>query len=192
MKAEREKLMMKELEGWKKLQVKSMDQVVDVLKTTTPLEYPAAVTDEIKAKMTDLLQRAKDGGGGVRTNRALKELEKIGQPSLFFIANQLREINYKDTDDAMFGMQLNNTMQNITMGVNTGYVPVAIGEEMDPRKAQWNAMTVQQWHNAVKQFWPTEEKFKEYITNRKAKKDAELESELKGGGTTPPKTDPKK
>jgi hypothetical protein len=49
---------------------------------------------------------------------------------------------------------------------------------MDPRKAQWNAKTVREWVNAVKAQWPTRDKFDEFITKRKAKKEAELE----GGG----------
>jgi hypothetical protein len=172
---EREKLVLKDLEAWQKLQVKSMDQVIDVKKTTQPLEYPATVTDDDKKKMADLFQKAKDGGGGARTGRAFGELAKMGHPALFFLVNQLRDINYKNADDSMFGYQINMTLQEITMGINTGYVPVTVDEQIDPRKAQWNATTVDKWIQGVKIQWPTKEKFDEYIKNRKAKKDAELE-----------------
>ena len=64
----------------------------------------------------------------------------------------------------------------------TPYVAVEVGEPMDPRKAQFNALTVQEWQRGVKQFWPTKEKFEEYIKNRKAKKDAELEGDTGKGG----------
>lgn len=177
--AEKEKLRLKDVEAWKKLQVKSLDQVVDVKKTTQAVELPASITEEEKTKMADLLQRAKDAGGGARTGRNLRELEKMGYPALVFLINHLREIDYKDPNDAMFGMQLNNSLMAITMGVNTGYVAIDIGEPMDPRKAQWNAMTVKEWLRAVQQQWPTREKFDEYLKARKAKKEAELEGEGK-------------
>jgi hypothetical protein len=180
--AEREKLRMKDVEAWKKIQVKSLDQVTDVKTSTKPVEYPASITEEQKTKMNELLQRAKDGGGGARTGRALRDLEKMGFPALVFLVNQLREINYKDPTDAMFGMQLNNTLTSITMGVNTGYVAVDIGEEMDPRKAQWNAQTVAQWIGGVEKQWPTQEKFDEFIAKRKLKKEKELEGEENGTG----------
>jgi len=177
--AEREKLRMKDVEGWKKFQVKSLAEVIDVKKTTQPIELPASITDAEKAKMVELLQRAKDGGGGARTGRALREFEKLGYPALLFLINELREIDYKDVDSSMFGMQLNMTLTNITLGVNTGYVAIDVGEPMDPRKAQWNAMTVQQWLAGAKAQWPTREKFDAYIAARKQKKEAELEGEKK-------------
>jgi hypothetical protein len=62
---------------------------------------------------------------------------------------------------------------------------------MDPRKAQWNAMTVQQWINQIKTHWPTREKFDEFITKRKLKKEADLE-QAEGGGKDEPKKDDKK
>jgi hypothetical protein len=188
--AEREKMRLKDVEGWKKLQVKSLDDVLDVKKATQPLELPAEITEEEKTKMAELLQRAKDGEGGAATGRSLRALEKIGWPVLWFLANHLREINYKDPTEAFFAYQLNATMQNITMGVNTGYVAVEIGEPMDPRKAQWNAMTVSQWQLGIKAQWPTREKFAEYIKNRKAKRDAELEG--KGDKLEDEKKDDKK
>ena len=185
--AEREALRMKDVEAWKKLQVKSLDQVLDVKQATKPLELPASVTPEELATMNDLLQKARDGGGGARTGRALREFEKMGHPALCFLVNQLREVNYKDPTDAMFGMQLNMTLQNITLGVNTGYVAIDPGEPMDPRKAQWNAMTVAEWQKAVTTFWPTKEKFEQFVRERKAKRDAELNPEGKDAPRDPPK-----
>ena len=176
--AEREKLREKDVQAWKKLKVNSMADVVDPKKETEPIEMPDSITAEEKAKMTELFEKAKSGGGGAKTGRALKALEQMGYPALVFLINQLREIDYKNSDAALWGMQLNTTLQNITMGVHTGYAAVDIGEEMDPRKAQWNAKTVQQWVQAIKVQWPTREKFDDYITKRKAKKEAELE----GGG----------
>lgn len=179
--AEREKLRIKDVEAWKKLPIKSMDQVIDVKKVTQPLELPVTMTDAEKTKIAELFQKAKDAGGGARTGRALRELAKIGHSALVAIVNELREVDYKDTDSAMWGMQLNATLQDMTMGINSGYVAIEVGEPVDPRKAQWNAQTVAQWQQGVKQFWATKEKFEEYIKNRKAKKDAELEGD-KGEG----------
>lgn len=175
--AEREKLREKDVQGWKKTPVKSMAEVIDPKKETEPIELPESITAEERAKMEELMKKAKDGSGA-KSDRALREMERMGYPALIFIINQLREIDYKNSDAALWGMRLNTTLQNITMGVHTGYAAVDIGEEMDPRKAQWNAKTVREWIQAVKVQWPTREKFDEYITKRKAKKEAELE----GGG----------
>ncbi len=186
--AEREKLRMKDVEGWKKIQVKSLDQVLDVQKATAAVELPVSVTDAEKTKLTELMAKAKDSGGGAKTGRALREMEKMGYPALLFLINHLREIDYKDPDSSMFGMQINNSLTAITMGVNTGYVAIEVGEPMDPRKAQWNAQTVQQWLSGVnneKALWSTREKFDEYIAKRKAKKDAELEGDPKDAGAKP-------
>ena len=187
--AEREKLRTKDVEAWKKLPVKTMAEVVDPKKETEPLEMPDSVTAEERTKMDELLKKAKDGGGGAKTGRALRELEKMGYPALIYIINLLREIDYKNTDAALWGMQLNTTLQNITMGVHTGYVAIDLGEEMDPRKAQWNAKTVKEWIGAVKVQWPTREKFDDFIAKRKANKDAELEG---GGEKKDEKKDPAK
>jgi hypothetical protein len=175
--AEREKMRETGTEAWKKFPVKSMAEVVDPKKECDALEIPDSVTAEEKTKMEELMKKAKDGSGA-RADRALRELEKMGYPAMLVIINQLREIDYKNTDAALWGMRLNTTLMNITMGVHVGYAAVDLGEEMDPRKAQWNAKTVREWVNAVKAQWPTRDKFDEFITKRKAKKDAELE----GGG----------
>lgn len=187
--AEKEKLRMKDVEGWKKLPIKSMDQVFDVKKGTQPLELPASITEEEKAEFTKLIATAKEGMGGARTGKALKKIEKMGYSGLVLIINELREIDYKDTDSAAFGMQLNASLTTLTMGVNTGYVAIETGEPVDPRKAHYNALTVQEWQRAVKQQWPTKEKFEEYVKARKLKKETELETELGGGEK---KDEPKK
>lgn len=173
-------------QAWKKLQVKSMAEVVDPKKETDPLEFPDSITAEEKTKMEELMKKSK-GGSGARADRALRELEKMGYPAMLIIINELREVDYKNTDSALWGMRLNTTLQNITMGVHTGYAAVDLGEEMDPRKAQWNAKTVREWVQAVKAQWPTREKFDDFITKRKAKKDAELEG---GGEKKEEKKDP--
>lgn len=178
--AEKEKLRMKDVEGWKKLPITKMDQVFDVKKNTQPLELPASITEEEKKKFDELMTKAKDGGGGAKTNRALSQIEKMGYSGLVMLINQLREIDYKDTDSAVFGMQLNASLTGITMGANTGYVAIEVGEPVDPRKAHYNAMTVQEWQRAVKTQWPTKEKFEEYIKARKLRKEAELEGEMGG------------
>ena len=173
--AEREQLRMKDVAEWKTLKVKSLDEVLDVKKATQPLEVPAAVTEEEKKAVTDALNAAKEAGSGARRGRELRKLEKIGWPAMVFLINELREVDYKDTDASMWGQEINTTLSNITMGVNTGYVPPILGEPMDPRMAQYNAMTVKEWINAVKNQWPTREKFDEFIARRKAKKEAEME-----------------
>lgn len=172
--AEKEKLRMKDVEEWKTLKVKSLDDVIDVMKTTAPIELPASLSDDDRKKMADLLKEGKEAGGA-RAGRALRKLEKMGWPAMVFMINHLREINYKDTDESMWGNQVNQSLTNITMGVNAGYVPPTLGEAMDPRMAQYNAMTVKVWLDSVRTQWPTQEKFDAFIARRKEKKDAELE-----------------
>lgn len=172
--AEREKLRAKDVSEWKTLKVKSLDEVLDPKKATTPLEVQGISEEETK-KMTELFQKAKDGAGGAATGRALRQMEKMGWPALVFLVNQLRDINYKDTDDSMWGNQINTTLSNITLGVNAGFVPPTLGEAMDPRMAQYNAMTVKVWIDSVKAQWPTREKFDDFVKHRKERKEAELE-----------------
>jgi hypothetical protein len=175
--AEREKMRVTGTEAWKKEPVKTMAEVIDVKKTTEPLAVPDSITADEKTKLAELLKKAKEGSGA-KSDRALREAEKMGFPALILIVNELREIDYKNTDAAVWGMRLNATLQNITMGVHTGYATVDLGEEMDPRKASWNAKTVKGWIDGVNAQWQTRDKFDDYITKRKAKKDAEVE----GGG----------
>lgn len=182
---EREKLVLKDLDAWQKQTVKSLDQVPDVTKTTKALVYPAEITAEDQKKMADLLTEAKDGGGGARTGRALRKIEAMGFGGLYFLINTLREINYKDYDSLVWANQLNMSLTAITLGVNVGFVPVESGPELgklDPRIAKWNADSVQQWLNGAQAQWPSKAKFDEYITKRKAKKDAEVEEGDKEGG----------
>lgn len=194
--AEKEKLRMKDVEAWKKLQVKSLDQVMDPKKTTQAVELPGTITEAEKTKVEELIAKAKDGGGGAKTRRAFREMGKIGggYPALVLLINHLREIDYRDPDSAAFGMEINTTLSEITGGVNTGYVAIPIGEPMDPRMAQWNAMTVQQWLNSVRGEgpWTSREKFDAYVAKRKAKKEAELEQEMGGGGEKKKDEPPKK
>ena len=96
----------------------------------------------------------------------------------YFMINQLREIDYRNYDEVVWAGHLNLALLDLTMGVSTGFVPVEAGPDptrLDPRIAQWDAMTVEKWVDAVKQEWPTKAKWDAYIADRKAKKDKELE-----------------
>src|SRR5262245_34085474 len=79
--AEREKMRVTGTEAWKKEPVKTMAEVVDVKKTTEPLTVPDSITAEEKTKLTELLKKAKEGSGA-RSDRALREAEKMGFPAL--------------------------------------------------------------------------------------------------------------
>jgi hypothetical protein len=173
LKAEREKMMLRDLEAWKKLQVKSLDEVIDVKKTTKAVAYPETVTDADKAKLTELFTKAKEAGGGVRTTRNLREMKKLGHSALLFLINQLREIDYKNADEMMFAWEINQTLRDLTLGANAGYVPINPGEEVDPRKSQWNAMTVKAWLDSAEKWWPTKEKYEEALKKKKAQREAE-------------------
>ena len=175
---EREKLVLKDLDAWQKIAIKSLDQVLDVQKATKPLAYPDEITVVQQKALADLFTEAKDGGGGARTGRALRKMEAMGFPALFFLINTLREINYRDYDSLVMANQLNMTLSNLTLGINTGFVPVEAGPDsgkLDPRIAQWDALTVERWIAGALAQWPTKAKFDEYIVKRRAKKDAELD-----------------
>src|SRR5262249_14341911 len=131
---ERTRLQQKELDAWMKLGTKTLAEVLDPKKVTQALEYPPEVTEDDKKKLASLYQDAKDGGGGARTGRALKEIGKMGVGGLYYLINQLREIDYKNYDDVVWAGQINLALLELTLGVNTGFVPVEAGP--DPTKLE--------------------------------------------------------
>jgi hypothetical protein len=175
---ERTRLQQKEFDAWMKLGTKSLADVLDPKKVTQPLDFPPEVSDDDKKKLASLYQEAKDGGGGARSVKLLKEIGKMGVGGLYHLINQLREIDYKNYDDVVWAEQINMQLLELTMGVNTGFVPVEAGPDpnkLDPRIAQWDALTVEKWIGGAKTQWPSKAKWDEFIANKKAKKDKELD-----------------
>jgi hypothetical protein len=158
--------------------VHTLGQVTDVKATTRPLAYPPEVDAGQLHELDQLFAQARAGGGGARTGRALRAMGKMGVGGLYYLINQLREIDYRNYDEVVWAGQLNLSMLDLTLGVNTGFVPVEAGDDptkLDPRIAQWDAMTVEKWMGCAKNQWSSKAKWDEYIADRKARKDKELE-----------------
>jgi len=151
------------VERWTTMKIASMDMVFDPKANTKPLDYPSYVTDEDKAKMAELLQQFRDGGA--KGGRAKDALAKMGHMAMFAIVNHLRELDYKNTADEMRGFELNKVLEKMLMA-NMGYATVDLDEQIDPRKAEFNAQTVVAWIRNVQQKWPTKEKYDEFIATR--------------------------
>lgn len=151
-------------DNWMNSKVTSMDQVFDPKKETDEVVWAAYISDADKTEIMALLDIIRDGG--VKSAGAKTKLEKMGHKATYGIISRLREIDYKDSFDAMYGWELNKVLETITGGMNVGYAPVLVGEDMDPRKADWNARTAKAWLALPKQF-ETEEAFEEMVKKRR-------------------------
>ena len=151
-------------DNWMNSKATSMDQVFDPKKETEDVVWAAYISDADKAEIMGQLDIIRDGG--VKSAGAKTKLEKMGHKATFGIISRLREIDYKDSFDAMYGWELNKVLETITGGMNVGYAPVLVGEDMDPRKADWNARTAKAWLDLPKKF-DTEEAFDEMVKKRR-------------------------
>ncbi len=151
-------------DNWMNSKVTAMDQVFDPKKDTDEVVWAAYISDADKSEIMGQLDIIRDGG--VKSAGAKTKLEKMGHKATFGIISRLREIDYKDSFDAMYGWELNKVLETITGGMNVGYAPVLVGEDMDPRKADWNARTAKAWLALPKQF-ETEEAFDEMVRKRR-------------------------
>lgn len=151
-------------DNWMNSKATSMDQVFDPKKETDEVVWAAYISDADKTEIMAQLDIIRDGG--VKSAGAKTKLEKMGHKATFGIISRLREIDYKDSFDAMYGWELNKVLETITGGMNVGYAPVLVGEDMDPRKADWNARTAKAWLALPKQF-ETEEAFDEMVKKRR-------------------------
>ncbi len=148
---------------WKKSKVTSMDMVFDPKTSTEPLAWPAGISEADQQKVVELLDTVRQGGRqgpGAKT-----ELEKMGFTALAGIINRLREVDYKDSFESMYAWELNKLLDTMTVGINMGFVPVEIGEDVDPRKADWNAKTAKGWQRLLT-LYPDAEAFQKMRTTR--------------------------
>ena len=133
-------------ERWMKNKTSSMAEVLDT-KTLGDVTWPESATPEIKVEVYELLDSVSDGGlAGIR---AKPKLEKIGYFAVFGIIDRLRKLNYTDADDNMTAWELNKVLESITAGLNTGFAAVNVGENLDPRKADYNAKTTKAWGSLI-------------------------------------------
>ncbi len=129
-----------------------------------PLEWPAYMTDEEKAEVTELVEAVKNGG--IWGTRAKPKLEKLGHRSLVGIINALRELDYTDSFQSMKAYEFNRLLQDMTAGNNFGFRTVNIGETVPLDVAHWNARIVREWQKRSRQ-WDTAEAFDEYLKQKK-------------------------
>ena len=133
-------------ERWMRNKTSSMAEVLDT-KTLGDVTWPESATPEIKVEVYELLDSVSDGGlAGIR---AKPKLEKIGYFAIFGIIDRLRKLNYTDADDNMTAWELNKVLESITAGLNTGFAAVNVGEDLDPRKADYNAKTTKAWTKLI-------------------------------------------
>lgn len=151
-------------DNWMNSKVTSMDQVFDPKKETDEVVWAAYIQDADKTEIMAQLDIIRDGG--VKSAGAKTKLEKMGHKATYGIISRLREVDYKDSFDAMYGWELNKVLETITGGMNVGYAPVLVGEDMDPRKADWNARTAKAWLALPRQF-ETQEAFDEMVRKRR-------------------------
>ncbi|MBK8100098.1 MAG: hypothetical protein IPK26_23595 [Planctomycetes bacterium] len=152
---------------WQNSKITTMDQVFDPKAGTTPIAWPAEVGEADQKKITDLLEDVR--GGGKAAIAAKRELSAIGFHAIVGMANMLREIDYKNGDEAFIAWELNKLLEEMCEGLNVGFVTVDPGEDMDPRKADWNAKTAKAWNTQVAR-WQNEATFKDAMKARRQKK----------------------
>ncbi|MFK7740050.1 MAG: hypothetical protein AB8H80_06965 [Planctomycetota bacterium] len=147
-------------EPWEKQRnpARSMDEVQSAAELYGEVQWPASIDAEAKAEVMGLAEDL-DAYGGMRHIRAKRNLSDKGYPALFAILERLRTLDYKSTDDAAFGFELNRMIQEMTGGLNARYAAVEAGETLHPAKAQWNTKNVKAWMTTFAK-WPDEATFK--------------------------------
>ena len=135
-------------------------------KSLDALEYPAEVSSETQASISEALLDLADGG--VAGIRAKRRLEEIGWPAIFGIINYLRTLDYFDSDASMTAYELNRLLEAMAVGINVGYRPPQIGEEQSLEDVDWNAKTVKAWIRLPTKY-PTAEDFDRLRQNRQTR-----------------------
>ena len=73
--------------------------------------------------------------------------------SLAGIINELREINYLDSEDAMYAYELHKLLSMIGAGkYNASFKTCLPGEDIPLEKAHWNARTIKVWRQFYEKF----------------------------------------
>lgn len=120
----------------------SMNDVADP-KSYGELKWPEGAADAKKKELTALAADVANGGrAGIDAKKALIT---EGYLSLYGIAEQLRLMDYKSTDQQMAAFELNKLIEEISAGMNARFAPVEATEELTPAKAEWNTRTVKAW-----------------------------------------------
>lgn len=156
---------------WEK--IKGIHSMADVRDPTSYPEvvWPATTDDAKKAMIRELCDDVVNGG--VSGMRAKPKLAEIGHEALFGIVEKLRTLDYKSETGNGYGFEFNKLLEEMTAGQNAGFELVEVGEPIDPRKAEYNTMTVGAWRRMLDKF-PDAESFKKDRTAR-LKKQAEAD-----------------
>ncbi|MDP6929145.1 MAG: hypothetical protein QF412_05525 [Planctomycetota bacterium] len=145
-----------------KKEVTSKEDVFNPSESLDAIEWPDMYDAAHQAHVNELLAAIKDGG--FAGTKAKRELETMGHGALVGIINTLRDINYLDSEETMFGYELNRLIESM-VGLNTRYRPGEIGSEVVIEDAHWNARTVKAWQT----LWDKvrdPEKYKKYIESK--------------------------
>ncbi|MCB9878228.1 MAG: hypothetical protein H6835_11575 [Planctomycetes bacterium] len=153
-------------EPWRRQRdaARTADEVPAARDLLPAVPWPVSIDEAVRAQARELAGKL-DPTGGKAHVEAQEALEQLGYPALFAILERLRELDYRDADDAAFGFQLNQLLERVTGGLNTRYAPVEADEQIPPAKAQWNAKTVLTWSQLFS-LWPDEAAFARALAAR--------------------------
>jgi hypothetical protein len=149
-------------ENWENDKTARLEDVFDP-NTLGELTWAAHIDDAAKTEIRALVADVVDGGRAGIT--AKPKLEKLGYDAVFGLIERLRQLDYKSSEQQMTAWELNKVLEAICAGMNTGFVAVNPGEDLDPRKANFNAKTTVAWGTLLTKY-PTKESFDEWRKKR--------------------------
>lgn len=153
-------------EKWEANKTTNLADVFDA-KTLGDVTWPAEITAEEQAEVRSLVEDVVNGGRpGIQ---AKPKIEKAGYAAIFGIAEKLRQLDYKSSDDQMTAWELNKILESILVTLNAGFVAVEAGADLDPRKADHNAKTNQAWARLLSR-WASRDEFNTWRKEKLAEK----------------------
>jgi len=157
-------------ENWRKSQAETIADIYVPKDDLGEITWPDSVSTEEQARLAGLLDDIE--GGGRPGISAKTELEEIGYPAVCAIIARLRIIDYTDPDAVFYAYELNKVLDKMTIGVNTGFIPIEFGMDMSTaeaiKTADWNARTVKAWQRLVEKY-PDAESFAAMVDARKTR-----------------------
>ena len=109
--------------------------------------WPASIDDAKKTEVRRLCDEVQRGGAtGTRAKQRLGELRF---EAMFAVVEKLRDLDYRLPEDSMAALEFNKLLEEVTGGLSAGFAAVEAGERIDPRKAEYNTLTVGKWRNVL-------------------------------------------
>ena len=96
-------------------------------------------------------------GCGACGIRAKPKLTEHGFLAVYGLIERLREIDYTSSEANMTAFEYNKLLEELTT-LNTGFATVGMMEDLDPRKADWNAKTTKAWFSMLGQAYMSDAK----------------------------------